>query len=418
VRRSHGTIRHDDFTAEPFQRRVGLSRWGSGREANVLSRRVLLIGAGHAHLHVVRQAHRLRAAKVDLCLISPPRFRYSGLVSATLSDALPSAAGEIDVVRLAAAFGVEHLPLEMKSLDRDRRQVTLSDGAMLAYDALSLNIGSIASDDQGLGGSPGVWAVKPLSQLLDLKVRLRTDILRTGRCPNVVIAGGGQTGFEIAAALAGLCERHGVAPQITLVGSRPRAIWAPPAAIRNLRQRLEGRGVEFLTGTVVTRATGACQLASGDEVACDALVLAGGLVAPEFLQGLGLATDGHGRLRTNTHLQSVGDPRIFAAGDCAVIEGHARPCVGVFGVRAAPKLAWNLAAMAQARPLKVYTPQTRWLSIMDLGDGTGLALRGRGWWLGRGALRLKRRLDLGFVRRVNAPPRNPPSAGPHQIPKE
>lgn len=255
---------------------------------------------------MVRQARRLRAAKVDLCLISPPRFRYSGLVSATLSEALPSPAGEIDVVRLAAACGVEHIPLEMKGLDRGLRQVTLTDGAKLAYDALSLNIGSIASDVQGLTGARGVWAAKPLSQLLDLKARLRTDIVRNGRCPSVVVAGGGQTGFEVAAALAGLCERHGVAPKITLVGSRLRAIWAPPAAIRELRRRLERRGVEFLTGTVVARATGACQLTSGDEVACDALVLAGGLVAPEVLQGLGLATDGHGRLRTNSHLQSIG----------------------------------------------------------------------------------------------------------------
>jgi hypothetical protein len=40
---------------------------------------------------------------------------------------------------------------------------------------------------------------------------------------------------------------------------------------------------------------------------------------------------------------------------------------------------------------------------MDLGDGTGLAMRGRLWWMGRSALALKRRLDLDFIAAMRAP---------------
>jgi NADH dehydrogenase FAD-containing subunit len=85
-----------------------------------------------------------------------------------------------------------------------------------------------------------------------------------------------------------------------------------------------------------------------------------------------------------------------------VITGSPRPPAGVFGVRAAPILAHNLAALATDARLATYAPQSRWLSILDLGDGTGLALRGRFWSLGRGALMLKRRLDLGFVDSLRA----------------
>ncbi len=87
-----------------------------------------------------------------------------------------------------------------------------------------------------------------------------------------------------------------------------------------------------------------------------------------------------------------------------MIRNHPRPAAGVFGVRAAPVLLDNLAALGLDRPLRPYKPQKRWLSIMDLGDGRGLATRGGLWSLGRIALWLKRRLDHDFIRRMRAAP--------------
>jgi hypothetical protein len=158
--------------------------------------RVLLVGAGHAHLGVVREAARLRGEGVELCLISPPLFRYSGLATGVLSGALEPAAGEIDVAGLAAAFGVAFHPTEVTAIDRDRGRVTLLDGATLAYDVLSLNIGSRTADPSDLAVQADVWPVKPLSRLLDLRARLEAEIARTGVCPGVVIAGrrSGRTG--------------------------------------------------------------------------------------------------------------------------------------------------------------------------------------------------------------------------------
>lgn len=365
--------------------------------------RVLLIGAGHTHLGVVRQAARLRAEGVELCLISPPLFRYSGLATGVLSGAFEPAAGEIDVARLAADFGVAFHASEVTALDRDGRSVTLRDGATLTYDALSLNIGSRTADPLGLAAQADVWTVKPLSRLLGLRARLEADIARSGPCPTVVVAGAGQAGLEVAAALAGLCERLQVIPRITLVGPAPGAR-EPSAALTALRRSLERRGVEVLHDSVAGRRPGVCLLASGGDRACDVLVLATGLIAPELVGRPGLATDPDGRLLTRDTLQTTGDDRVFATGDCAVLAAAPRPCVGVFGVRATPVLAHNLAAMARGRQLTRFRPQASWLSIMDLGDGTGLAQRGRWWWLGRASLDLKRRLDLGFIRRMGAPP--------------
>jgi len=362
--------------------------------------RIGLVGAGHAHLHLIGQARRLREAGLDLTLISPAKFLYSGMASATLSGDLDQEAGQIDVAALAARHGIRHIDDQVLEMDRLNLQVRLEGGGSCTFDAISFNIGSRISDTDGLLTQSGVWPAKPLEALLDLRQGIEADIARTGKCPALVVAGGGQTAFELAAALCGLCERQGIAPRIVVLHPHTILTWAPAPAGRRLISSLRKRGVDFRVGRVTARSAGQCHLASGEGLACDALVVATGLVGHELASALGLAVDRDGRLVTSPTLQSVSDDRVFAVGDCAVIAGAERPCVGVFGVRAAPILLKNLMALARSLPLETYRPQSRWLSIMDLGNGTGLALWGHAWWQGRLALAWKRWLDLGFVRKI------------------
>lgn len=361
--------------------------------------RLALVGAGHAHLHLLSQAGRLRAAGLEPVLVAPGRFDYSGLATGVLSGAIARDAAGVDVAALARAAGVEHHPTQVTAVDLPGRRTVLAEGPPQAFDLISFNIGSVSRDRHGLARQPRVWPVKPLANLFAFKSWLEAEMTRRSGSPQVVIAGAGQTGFEVAAAVAALVARHGVTPRVRLVGDAA-ASWAPGRAGLHLRQTLEGRGVAFEAGEVVGRTSAACQLADGRSLPCDALVLATGLEAPPLIGALGLPVGADGRLRVSPHLQSVADERVFAVGDCAVVDGAERPAAGVFGVRAAPVLLGNLIAAAKEAPLEAYRPQTRWLSIMDLGDGTGLALRGGLWSHGRAALWLKRRLDLGFVARA------------------
>ncbi len=337
---------------------------------------------------------------MDLQLVAPLRFQYSGLATGVLSGALPQASAEIDVGVLAAHFGVEHFATEAVGVDLSQRSLRLQSGQNLGFEAVSFNVGSVTRDSDQLAGLPGVWTAKPLSRLFDLRTRVEARLRDHRRSPALVVAGGGQSGFEIAAALAGLIERHGVRPDIQLVMSDPGA-WAPPAAILRLTRTLERRGVATLTGQVRQRDLDVCVLSDGRRLACDMLVLATGLATAPILSALGLPLAEDGRLRVLPTLQSITDPAVFAVGDCARIDGAVRPAAGVFGVRAAPVLIANLLAL-NGGDLGRYHPQRRWLSIMDLGDGTGLAQRGPLWCMGRASLALKRHLDLGYIDRMRA----------------
>lgn len=108
--------------------------------------RLFLVGAGHAHLHLVQQASRLRAAGLEVSLIAPRRFQYYGLASAVLSGALAVDDAEFDVAALAAGFEIRHIRRPVTDIDREARLLTLCEATSEPIDLLSLNIGSVVAD--------------------------------------------------------------------------------------------------------------------------------------------------------------------------------------------------------------------------------------------------------------------------------
>lgn len=362
----------------------------------------MLVGAGHTHLHLLHQSALLRRAGVRLTLVAPRTFHYSGLATGVLSGALAPETATIDVAALADSTGVDYRPGRVMAIDRAERRLLLESGESLSFDAVSLNLGSEASVPATIRPEAGVWFVKPLDRLFALRDAIEESDRQGSSPPTVVVAGGGQTGHEVAAAITGLLGRLGL-PCHVFLAARGAPAWGPPEALRRLHRLLTDRGVTILQASVAERGAGYCRLSDGQRLPCDHLVWATGLRPPPLVAALGLTLSADSRLRVTPSLCSIADEAIFGVGDCAVLDHAPRPTAGVFGVRAAPVLLNNLAALADGRPVRRFNPQRTWLSIMDLGDGQGLAIRGGCWSLGHPALRLKRYLDLGFVRRMRAP---------------
>ncbi len=360
--------------------------------------KLALVGAGHAHLAVIRRAASLRSAGLEPVLIAPAAFDYSGLASGVLSGALATHMARIDVTALAHRYGVSHSVTEVVGLDRGQRRLTLADGSVQDYDAASFNIGSEVADPCGWIGNEGVWPVKPLSSLWALRSILEAGFTRVEATPRIVVLGDGPTAFEIAAAVAGLHERNRRQVNLSLIGPNPSADWAPAGAADGLTHNLDRRGIIRVAARGLAYREGCLELSDGRREPVDHLILATGLSAPALTRGLDVPLDALGRIVVRPDLASVADPGLFAVGDCATVMGAPRPFAGVFGVRAAAPLLQSLRALAADRKPGAYRPQTKWLSILDLGDGTALAHRGRLGWHGRSALALKRRLDLGFIR--------------------
>ena len=361
---------------------------------------VVLVGAGHAHLHIANQAADYVDAGARLILIDPGKFWYSGMATGLLGGRYEPEDDQINPGELIRRRGGTFIQARVNAVDTQARQLTLDSGETISYDWLSLNVGSEV-DISGLepaDDGPQVWPVKPIPPLHDLRLSLEHAMRDTGKIPPVVVIGGGATGSELTANLAGLARRNGAEPQLTLVSSSERLLPdAPVGASRALARTLTRFGIKTNLQARARRiTTTGVELANGEVVACAHVVAAVGLQAKTLTRELGLTASRAG-LRVNDRMQSVDDPRVFAAGDCADFAPRNLPKLGVFGVKAAAVIHHNLLASIKGLPLKPYRPQRVWLAILNLGDGRGLLTWWRLWWLGRLADWLKDRIDRKFM---------------------
>jgi NADH dehydrogenase FAD-containing subunit len=372
-------------------------------------RTVALVGAGHAHLHIIANAHVLHSLGARLLVINPGDFWYSGLATGMLGGMYSPEEDRIDVSGLVARCDGRFLRDRVVGLDPPGRRLTLASGQEVRYDVASLNIGS-EPDPGALRMEPGsAWTVKPISRLAHLRRHCEERLGQGGL--RAVVIGGGPTGCEVAANLWALGRRHRGTTEVTLLSGSHRLLPdRPRGASRAVANALRKRGVRIVLGSTVVRVEPrAVHCSDGTAHRTETVVLATGLRAPSALRHLGLACSPAG-LRVDRTLRAVQDPHIFGAGDCIDFDGRDLPKLGVFGVRQAPVLLRNLAAALTGGRMSVYRPQRRRLMILNLGEGDALATRGRLWWRGRLAMRLKEHLDLRFLDRYRngagpSPPR-------------
>lgn len=357
---------------------------------------LLLVGAGHTHLHLLTHAEQLHRAGYRVRVLSPPTFSYSGVASAVATGDAPAGLGQVDVTALAARHGVRHHPGVLVGLDLATGCAVADDGTRLPFEVISFNIGSVTAAPGRMQVDTSVLPAKPLEELFTLQQRLGPP--PQGQGSRVTVVGGGASGLEIAAHLA---TRREVA-QVVVLEAGPSLGWdLPPGARRRLERLLAARGVRCRTSFEVLRlGAGSALCADGTAIGHDLAVLATGLEAPGVVRRLGLGDrDG---IPVRSTLQHRDHDHVYAVGDCARFLPQRLPRVGVHGVRQGPVLLASLLARTANAPLPDYVPPSRALSVLDLGAGLGLAVRGRRWWLGRSALVLKRWIDRRWLRQYTA----------------
>ena len=175
----------------------------------------------------------------------------------------------------------------------------------------------------------------------------------------------------------------------------------PPALSRRIHRHAARRSIQIDAGRrVVGAEEGAVRFETGDRLPFDALIWVVGAASHPLFRVSGLPTDAGGFARTRPTLQIDGDDTLFAVGDCATLDEFPEtPKAGVYAVRQGPVLTRNLRATAAGGALQSYRPQTDFLTLLNLGDGTALGAKWRRTFEGRWVMWLKDRIDRSFMRR-------------------
>lgn len=362
--------------------------------------RVVLVGLGHAHLHLVAHADRFRRAGIELVLIDDGVFWYSGSAAGLLGGRFYPDEDVVNSARLAQAASVRFVQGHALSIDRSKRQVQLTNGESVDYDLVSLNVGSEVRPDFPISEQDNVYFTKPISRMPELRQRLEEGF--DAHVPvRIAVVGAGPSGTELLLNALALARKHSAQLDAFLITSENDVMTQAPQGAREvIRGLLDAAGVHTLTNTRVEIVTpGAIKLEDANLIPFDYAIVAPGLWASDVLDTLDLPYDKKAGLLVHPTLCSIADDRVFGTGDCVDITSYSRPKLGVFGVRSAPYLLENLIRRTRNEPMLEYHPQEKWFSALSLGDGTGLAMRGDLWWRGRTALWLKEYFDISFLRK-------------------
>ena len=358
---------------------------------------VLLLGAGHVHLHVIRSCAQLQAAGHTVTVIAPEVFWYSGLASGVVAGDYPPELDRIDVEMLAEQAGVTYLRTTATAIDAKAKTVTTADGQTVSYDVCSLNVGSTSDPSRLPGEHPHLYLVKPVRLLFDLCRDLDERIARDEH-PNLVVIGGGVTGTELACCFHHRLTRGGGRGGVALVGRGGITPELPARGRRALRRHIERQDIAFYETGVERLDSDGVHLIDGTYLRANAVVLATGPRAPAFLAASGLAcNEDDGAVVVDQHLQVANAAGVLAAGDCLHFAPKPLAKIGVFAVREAPILVHNLLAFLAGSPLRTFTPQDVFLSILNLGNRRALAYRGNLVWSGRLVWWLKDRIDRQWL---------------------
>jgi len=344
-------------------------------------KRVLLVGAGHAHARLLAALARQPLYGARLTLVSPnARQLYSAMLPGVIAGHYRREEAEFDVALLAERAYAEFVPAALTALDAERRTATLVDGRTIGFDVASLNAGS-RPEDNVPGCRQFALPVKPFERLVD-------GLRRVG---HIAIAGGGAAGAELAMALR---HRGG---EVTLYSARAAF---PEALARRVGRRLRRVGVDYRPGMRVDAIeSGPLVVAGSARQQFDTVLWATGPAPLEWLASSGLALDDGGFVRVDPALRSVSHPHVFAVGDCAAL---AEAKSGVHAVRQGAVLERNLRHLAAGTALEAYEPQPNALLLMSCGARYAIASRG-GWSVeGRWAWWWKNAVDRSWMRRLNA----------------
>jgi pyridine nucleotide-disulfide oxidoreductase family protein len=374
-------------------------------------RHLLLLGAGHAHVHVLAQLAQHRPPQLDVTVVTPYAHQtYSGMTPGFVAGRYTQDDCQIPLAPLIEAAGARWVPGRCSGIDAEARMVQVTPvGAAdptpltLGYDLLSIDTGAVIDRSKLEADMPGASTQALIVRPIEAFTRLWPQVLELARERplSVVVVGAGAAGLELVFAAEESIRNQGMrGSRFTLVtgGDEVAANYPPGVQYRVLRQ-LQRRSITVLRDSCTGMAPGHVQLGCGATLSCDVPLVAIGTHAPHWLQGSGLDLSESGHMLVNEHQQSTSHPTVFAAGDVASRADNPHPRSGVYAVRAGPPLARNLLAALDGKPLQAHQPPTNTLNLLSCGTRHAIASFGDWHAGGRWAWWWKDRIDRGFVAR-------------------
>lgn len=387
---------------------------------------LVLVGGGHSHVTVLKRFGMKPMPGVRLTVICRDvHTPYSGMLPGFIAGHYTYDDIHIDLGPLARFANARLYHDEVIGLDLAEKKVHCRNRPDVAYDILSINIGSTPS----FGGVPGADTftvpVKPIYNFLSRWQQLVERVVATDGPLRIGIVGAGAGGVEMTLAmqyrLQHLRAEAGHPPEqltFALFSSAPGILPTHnPRVQAKFQSILQQRGIAVHTSCRISAVEkDGLRGPQGESYALDEILWVTNAAAQAWLGEAGLRVDAQGFVQVNDALQSLSHPEVFAAGDVAAVAQHPREKAGVFAVRQGPPLEENLRCALLGKSPRPFTPQQRFLSLISTGDAYAVASRGNWSLSGRWVWRWKDWIDRRFMEKFNVLPDMPQETAPALAP--
>ncbi len=368
--------------------------------SNKKRKQLVLIGAGHGNLHLVKNASILQQRKYEITLISPTDFNYNGVAPGVLGTRYPDGYGKIHSQCHLDKVGGKKYQNEVTQINVKEKMLALKNKKSIQYDYLSINIGGRVPTNTIPGTSINTFPTMPIENLWQFNKKLQTSIKKKPKTITIVVIGGGAAGVEVAGNVHHLIKLQGIRPEISLI-TRGKTLLPqfPTKASLKVLKSFQKREIEVkLECEVKELKENRVILPSKIELPFDLGILATGIRPNKLETQETLQTTNNGEIIVNAYLQSIDHQNIFASGDCSYFEPQPLWKSGFHAINQGPILLRNLVALSKGEKLNEYQPKKRIETALNLGDGTGLLIVGRFSYLGKLSFIIKDYIEKRYIK--------------------
>lgn len=345
---------------------------------NVDSKKVVVVGGGFAGIHVIKKLSKDK--RFQITLVDLNNYHYFPPLLYQVSTAF------IEPSNISYPFrrmyqNKENVRFHMGSLQKvnvENNSIETENGTLF-YDYLVLALGT----ETNYFGMQKVKECSLPMKTIDEALTLRNTLLlnmekavkakeksERDRFLNIVIAGGGPTGVELAGMLAelGMNIARKEYPELTDWGSHlylvdaGKTLLAPmsPKAQKEAKEVLEKLGVRIILNTSVKDYVDRkVILSTGQEIETNSLIWASGVVAREVpglpkevvARGRRIIVDAYNRVQGTVNVFAVGD-LCYQTTDPAYPNGH--PQVAQVAIQGGDALAKNLIKAQNGEEMKPF----------------------------------------------------------------
>ena len=360
--------------------------------------RVLILGGGFSGLYTALTFERWKPADIEVTLVNRDNFF---LFTPMLHEI---AASDLDITNIVNPVRkmlryVDFFTGEVENIDLTSRAVVVSHGFdrhthTLHYEHLVLALGSITNFFKLPGLEERALTMKSLGDAIRLRNHLIAHLEEADtECAaqdreallTFVVAGGGFAGVETTASVNDFLRDvlpfyPNLKPEmLRVVLVHPGEYILPELGEdlgRYADRKLRARGVEIHDRTRVAGVTPReVQLSEGTRLTSLTLIWTAG-VSPNPTINLIDCPKEHGRLKVNEFLNVETMPRVWAAGDCALIPdvttGQFYPPTAQHALRQGKVLAHNILSEIRGTPKKAFKFRTLG-QLASIGRHTGVA---------------------------------------------